>query len=239
MPTTVESRCVPWRPYASRLRRLVAGFGTPIVLGLILSPARAGDVAVTVHAPNGALVPDVSVVLEALAPGPAAHRREKAVARVEQRDRRFIPQLLVVQKGTLVEFPNNDTVSHQVYSFSPAHRFQLSLYKGSVHPPIEFDRAGLVVLGCNIHDDMIGYILVTESPYFAQTDARGGGRVSGVAPGKYTLRVWAPRVADPPASLERSIEVAESGTVDVNVVLAKPLLAAPTPRPGRTEWDAY
>jgi len=204
---------------------------------LTAAPALASEVAVTIRAPSGAPVPEVSVVLEA--PTAGARRKEHALARIEQRDRRFVPQVVTVRTGTMVEFPNNDTVSHQVYSFSTARRFQLSLYKGSVHPPIEFDKAGLVVLGCNIHDDMIGYILVTDSPYFAQTDTRGIGRISGVAAGHYTLHVWAPRIADPAASLERGVDVSDSGQVDVSLVLAKPLLAAPTPRPGRSEWDAY
>ena len=73
-----------------------------------------------------------------------------------------------------MEFPNNDTVSHQVYSFSAAKRFQLPLYKGEVHPPVTFDRPGLVVLGCNIHDVMVGYIYVTDAPYFGKTDREGG-----------------------------------------------------------------
>jgi plastocyanin len=239
MPTTVERRNVPHTAYALRLLHFFVRRLAATAVALVVVPAYGGDVAVTVRAPNGALVPAVTVVLDALTPAAAGRRHDKTIARMEQRDRRFIPQLLVIQAGTLVEFPNNDTVSHQVYSFSAAHRFQLSLYKGSVHPPIAFDRAGLVVLGCNIHDDMIGYILVTESPFFTQTDARGVGRVSGVAPGQYTLRLWAPRIADPPASLDRRIEVGDSGEIDVSIVLAKALLAAPTPRPGRTEWDAY
>ena len=131
------------------------------------------------------------------------------------------------------------TVSHQVYSFSPARPFQLSLYKGTVHAPIEFNKAGLVVLGCNIHDEMIGYILVTDSPYFVQTDAHGLGRISGVPAGAYRLHVWSPRIADAPPSLERAVQVGEAGEIAVEFALTKALLAAPTPRPGRTEWDAY
>ncbi len=222
-----------------RVRRpALLGFAAGL-LSLHSVPAVSGELAVTVRAPGGALVPGVAVVLEPSAPVTAPRRRDKATARIEQRARHFIPQLLVVQKGTLVEFPNNDTVSHQVYSFSPARTFQLSLYKGTAHPPIEFDKAGLVVLGCNIHDDMVGYILVTESPYFGQTDAQGSGRLGGVAAGRYTLRVWSPRIADAPASLQRTVEVGDSGEVAVEVVLAKALLAAPSPRPERSEWDAY
>lgn len=234
MLPTLEDRAL------SHLRRgMKSTVAALLPLVMLISPAAwPGDVVVTVRTPNGNTVADVSLVLDARNPASARHR-DPPTARMEQRDRQFIPQLLVVQKGTLVEFPNNDTVSHQVYSFSPAKHFQLSLYKGSAHPPIEFDKAGLAVLGCNIHDDMIGYILVTDSPYFGQTDAHGVGRVTGLAPGTYTLKVWAPRIADPPASLERTIEVGENGKVDLTVTLARALLAAPTPRPGRTEWDAY
>src|SRR5207248_5774076 len=71
---------------------------------------------------------------------------------MDQKNLAFTPRVLVVAAGTPVEFPNNDSVSHQVYSFSAAKRFQLPLYKGEVHPPITFDRPWLVVLGCNIHD---------------------------------------------------------------------------------------
>ena len=209
------------------------------VLLLASVVAHAAGVGVTLHAPNGGPVAGAVVVLESTAPAVSPHRRDKATARIEQRDRRFVPQVIVVQTGTLVEFPNNDTVSHQVYSFSPARRFQLSLYKGTGHAPIEFDKAGLVVLGCNIHDDMIGYILVTDSPYFAQTDVQGRARISGLPAGAYRLRVWAPRIADAPASLERLVQVGEAAETAVDFALTKALLAAPTPRPGRAEWDAY
>ncbi len=200
--------------------------------------ASGTDVAVTVATAKGAPVAGVALVLEPIAAQTPRHR-EKLSARMEQRERHFVPELLVVETGTQVDFPNNDSVSHQVYSFSPARHFQLSLYRGSVHPPIVFDTAGLVVLGCNIHDEMVGYILVTDSPYHAQTDAHGSARIAGVPAGRYRVRVWAPRIADAPASLERQVEVADGAEVAVNFALLKPLLAAPTPRPGRSEWDAY
>ena len=236
MLVSVERRCAPGTPRARRSLRL----GSALAFGVLCAGgAYPGEVDISVRAPGGALVPDVSVVLEPAVPVAAPKRRDHPVARIEQRDRRFIPQLLVIQRGTQVEFPNNDTISHQVYSFSPARRFQLSLYKGTVHPPIAFDTPGLVVLGCNIHDDMIGYVLVTDSPYFGLTDANGSAHIAGVPAGRYTLHVWAPRIADTTASLDRGVEVAESGEATVGVTLAKPLLAAPSPRPGRAEWDAY
>ena len=226
------------RAPASRLAAGAACVGLAALLAISPAAASGTDVAVTVRTAKGAPVADVVLVLEA-AGAVTPHHREKQTARMEQRERHFKPELLVVETGTLVDFPNNDSVSHQVYSFSTPRRFQLSLYRGSAHPPIAFNTAGLVVLGCNIHDEMVGYILVTDSPYHGQTDAHGTARIAGVPAGAYLIRAWAPRIADPPASLERRIEVGDGAEVAVNFSLSKPLLAAPTPRPGRTEWDAY
>lgn len=229
-------------PTARTLGRPQQGCGLVLaVLLLAALPVAAGagaELSVSIRTSKGAGVGDVALVLEPTAAQPAK-RHEKQTVRMEQRARHFVPEVLVVETGALVDFPNNDSVSHQVYSFSPPKRFQLSLYRGSAHPPITFDTAGLVVLGCNIHDEMVGYILVTDSPYHATTDAAGAAKISGVPAGSYRLHVWGPRLADPPASLDRRIEIAEGDAAAVSVVLSKPLLAAPTPHPGRTEWDAY
>jgi len=235
MPLTAgDGRATRTPRAAVRVAPLACAFFVLAAIG----PAGAADVTVTVHAVNGKPVGDVAVVLEGGTPGPVRHR-ERVSARMEQHNRHFVPELLVVETGTLVEFPNNDSVSHQVYSFSPAKRFQLSLYRGTAHPPIEFATAGLVVLGCNIHDEMVGYILVTPSPYHGQTDPSGTVRIAGVPPGSYRVRIWSPRLADAPPALERRIEVTDGDTPQVGFSLAKALLAAPTPRPGRSEWDAY
>ena len=92
---------------------------------------------------------------------------------MDQVDRAFAPDLLVIPVGSTVEFPNSDSVSHQIYSFSPAKRFQLPLYRGKPYPPVHFDQAGVVTLGCNIHDEMLAYVLVTDAPYFGRTEAGG------------------------------------------------------------------
>jgi hypothetical protein len=94
--------------------------------------------------------------------------------------------------GTAVTFPNRDSVRHQVYSFSPAKRFELPLYTG-VPQAVTFDKPGVVILGCNIHDWMIGYVYVSESPYFAKTDAHGKAVLTDLPPRAYVLRVWHPQ----------------------------------------------
>src|SRR5438132_7382630 len=89
---------------------------------------------------------------------------------MDQVDRAFAPDLLVVPIGSTVEFPNSDSVSHQIYSFSQPKRFKLPLYHGKPYPPVQFDQAGVVTLGCNIHDDMLAYLLVTDAPWFGRTE---------------------------------------------------------------------
>jgi plastocyanin len=116
----------------------------------------------------------------------------RATAVMDQRNRQFVPHVLPVQRGTAVRFPNSDDVRHQVYSFSPAKTFQLPLYIGTPANPIVFDKAGVVTLGCNIHDRMTAYIVVVDTPYFAAANAEGQLTLANLGSGKYTVHVWHP-----------------------------------------------
>src|SRR5215831_16658862 len=109
---------------------------------------------------------------------------------VDQVDKEFTPKVTAILVGTPVSFPNNDKVRHQVYSFSPAKRFELPLYAGIPAQPVVFDKPGVVVLGCNIHDWMVGYVYVSESPYFAKTDRDGKALIVELPPREYVVRVW-------------------------------------------------
>src|SRR5690242_5635963 len=103
----------------------------------------------------------------------AARKAAPINAVMDQVNRAFAPDLLVVPVGSTVEFPNSDSVSHQIYSFSPAKRFQLPLYHGKPYPPTHFDQPGVVTLGCNIHDEMLAYLLVTDAPWYGRTNEAG------------------------------------------------------------------
>ncbi|WP_394180226.1 methylamine utilization protein [Marinomonas posidonica] len=92
---------------------------------------------------------------------------------VDQIDSAFVPRVAVIQKGQSVAFPNSDDIRHHVYSFSEPKSFEIKLYKGSDIAPIEFDQAGLVILGCNIHDDMIGYIFVADNQFAVKSNENG------------------------------------------------------------------
>jgi hypothetical protein len=129
--------------------------------------------------------------------------------------------------GSTVTFPNRDNTRHHVYSFSPAKRFELPLYAGSDVDPVRFDTPGVVTLGCNIHDWMIGYIHVLDTPFHGVTDAQGRSRIELPA-GRYQLRVWHERLAPLAPALEREIEVVDGDDARQQVSLS--LQPPPPPR---------
>jgi hypothetical protein len=126
-------------------------------------------------------------------------------------------------------------VSHQIYSFSPAKRFQLPLYRGKPYPPVLFEEVGIVTLGCNIHDSMLGYVVVTDAPLFGRTDRAGSWSVA-VAPGDYRVTVWHPRMGES-VELERQVSVRAERTA-LTVRLPKALQPAPL-ESRHHSWDTY
>jgi plastocyanin len=174
------------------------------VLMLALPMARTGQAAsieVRVRDSAGRPVADAAVyAIPAAAPGEA---RGKKAAVVEQIDREFVPALSVVQTGTTVTFPNRDPILHHVYSFSPPKSFEIKLYSGKSPVAVLFDKPGVVTMGCNIHDWMIGYILVVPTPWFGTTDASGVVRLRDLPAGGYELHTWHPQqtAAAPPRGM--------------------------------------
>jgi len=152
-------------------------WATELRLSALVQGKPVGDVVVSLHSAAAA----------------AAVRPERAV--IDQRNTQFVPKVSVITTGTPVRFPNSDNVRHQVYSFSPAKRFELPLYSGQTAPPVVFDAPGVVVLGCNIHDAMVAYVVVVDSPYHAKSDANGRAKIEAPA-GQYILRIWHPGVKD-------------------------------------------
>ena len=149
--------------------------------------ALAENFLVTVTDSAGMPVADAIVYAEPSTITPIA---KPTTVDIQQKDRKFTPLVSVVQVGTSVNFPNNDTVRHHVYSFSPAKSFELKLYAGKPELPVVFDKAGTVVVGCNIHDQMVAYIKVVDTPYFVKTDASGKAKLNQLPVGKFTVKVW-------------------------------------------------
>ena len=185
------------------------------LLGVLCAPAAlAGMVTVNVATRSGAAAADAVIVLDPLDATPPMHR-EAAI--IDQINKRFAPRVSVVRTGTTITFPNSDRIRHQVYSFSAAKTFSLKLYAGSPNTPVIFDHPGLVVLGCNIHDSMVAFVAVVDSPYFAKTTDAGTVSLNLPA-GRYRLLAWHPNavtavppreitVAAAPLSIPVSIDV--------------------------------
>jgi plastocyanin len=191
-----------------RFRRVVGAWWLVASVGGGL--AAAAPVGVTVTQPNGAPLAGAVVFLESAQAAQAA--KPLPNAEMAQEKKEFAPGVLVVTRGTSVTFPNRDTVRHHVYSFSPAKKFELKLYTGTPANPVEFDRTGIAVLGCNIHDNMVGWVVVVDTPYHGIAGANGQV-VLDAPPGKYTLRTWHPRL---PVGQEAAIQA-----LDVVAVGAK------------------
>lgn len=168
-------------------------------LAAALAP-QAATLEIHVRDATGRPVGDVAVYA---VPQGGAEARATRAATIEQIDREFIPYVSVIQAGTTVSFPNRDPILHHVYSFSAARPFEIKLYTGKSPVEVLFDKPGVVTLGCNIHDWMIGYVIVVPTPHFGKTDASGIARLADVPAGAYELRAWHPqqRVAVAPQSL--------------------------------------
>lgn len=137
----------------------------------------------------------------------------RARGSIVQRDRIFQPFVTVVQRGTAINFPNDDPIMHHVYSFSPAKHFEIKLYKGTPAAPVVFDRSGVVVLGCNVHDWMIAYVLVVDTPLFEKTGKDGIARLRNLPVGPHQLMVWYPGMREPVALASLSLTDEEARTI--------------------------
>jgi plastocyanin len=199
---------------------------------------QAGGVDVRVSDENGEPVGHVAIYVESVEPRPArGGLRPKAV--MDQHDHAFVPHILVVETGTDIEFPNSDSVSHHVYSFSRIKKFALPLYKGRQYPPERFDVPGLVTLGCNIHDDMLGYILVVDTPHFTLTDAAGVARLDGLMPGRYTVHAWTPRLRDAHLPEPIAIDVGRDGRTALDVRFSHKLFPPHEHGDSSLSWSNY
>jgi plastocyanin len=165
-----------------------------LIAAAAFSQARAAHLTIEVRAPDGIAARDAIVIVDAQ-DAAAAPSHDKAS--VDQVNKQFDPQINVVRTGSTIVFPNHDQIHHQVYSFSAAKPFQLDLYAGSRDKSELFDKPGLVVLGCNIHDRMLAFVAVVDTPYFAKLPASGTAEFD-LPPGRYTVSAWHPELGASP-----------------------------------------
>ncbi len=184
--------------------------GMTAALLALSAPAFAADLSVTIRDAAGAPVHNAVVMVMPAAGSPAGAKIGGPFAMAQQ-GIQFDPYVLVVPVGAEVTFPNRDKVRHHVYSFSPVKRFELKLYGKEEARTVLFDKPGTVALGCNIHDQMSGFIKVVDTPFAVKTGMDGVATLRGLPAGPATMRVWHPQLRAPGGEIEKRIAVAASG----------------------------
>jgi hypothetical protein len=188
------------------------------------SDAFAADLNVVVRTAAGKPVEDAVVTVQPVEGGPAGPIRFPWPMQIEQRNLQFSPFVLIVPVGGQVEFPNRDGVRHHVYSFSPAKKFELKLYGKDENRSVRFEKAGDVALGCNIHDSMVAFIKVVDTPYAAKTAANGSVALR-VPDGPAVVRVWHPYMKGANGEVVRQLtlrgQVSETVVADLRTPAAR------------------
>ena len=167
------------------------------------------------------------------APGLSA-RSGRPRQKLDQRGKRFIPHVLVIERGTEVDFPNSDLFFHNVFSLFNGKRFDLGLYASGESRPVLFNRTGISYIFCNIHPTMSATIVAVDTPYYALSDARGNIVINDVPEGRYQLKVWHERTT--PQELEaqtRTVTVNAGGVVDLGVIRINEAGFIPQPHPNK------
>lgn len=193
-------------------------WGLLLVAGCAAPPLHAASVEVRVTSQGGNALSDAAVSLAPVgwlveaAPSPQSHV-------VDQVDETFVPLLQVFRPGDSVVFRNSDDTRHHAYSFAPVRPFELELLPGETAAPIELPAAGLVAVGCNIHDRMITYLYVADAPFAARSGEDGTLRFDGIPAGEYLLTAWHPWLRDRDAPARVRVHAQEEAAATVPVAL--------------------
>jgi plastocyanin len=201
-------------------RRCAGGIELLVLLCLAAAPVGADEIRGTVQllAKGGkgpARGADVTQAVVYWEPAGGAKARAATAPSapfvMTTRKKQFAPRLLTVPRGSQVRFPNQDPILHNVFSVSPGNVFDLGLYRAGEGKTQRFEQPGLVRVFCNVHHDMVAYVLVLDTPHFVSPGADGSFVLSGVPPGKGRLTVW--------------YEQAEPWTADLQLPTGKPVAA--------------
>jgi len=199
----------------------VPPFACFAVLLAMALPAAAATVDIQISETGG--LPAANAVVALTAQGERTPpSRLPAEAMIDQRHETFLPLVTIVRKGGHVIFTNNDTTMHQVYSFSPIKQFEFEIDEGHRSEPVVFDKPGVASIGCNIHDHMITYVYVADTPWAVLTDSKGHAQLADLPPGNYRVDIWHPQLV--PGRPPPSTTLAVSGST--KFAFSIPLLAA-------------
>lgn len=199
-------------------------------------PAHAATLAVFVNDAEGKPLADTVIYLQADTPTGTLAGNE---IRIEQKGKEFHPFVSVAPVGTVARFPNRDGIGHHVYSFSPAKTFELPLSETESLLSVTFDKPGIITVGCNIHDWMVGYIQVIDTPYYGITGAEGELNIDNIPAGNYRVLAWHPG-SKAGAAVEQPLIIDGAGPLRQNFTLdIKPEIFWKPPRPPENEEEQY
>jgi len=204
------------------------------LLALLPMFASAAELDVTVSDARGS--PAQDAVVSVRGGNGTPHARPAATRPIDQRNETFIPYVEIFRPGDNVVFRNSDRTRHHVYSFAPAKSFEFVIAPGASAPPVVLDHVGEIAVGCNIHDQMITHLYVSDAPWVAKSDAQGHVVFRDLPGGHYVISVWHPQLRPGHPEAEQAIDV---GTVPASTTFTLSLTADPRPDPADKERKHY
>lgn len=230
MSETTSALNMPHSCEAPRLSRLCVSVAVLLSLVMLCSGTHAATIALTVTDTSGKPVPDavVSVSPQGGPQGtPSGEFTTPTHVVIDQRNLTFVPYVVAVRRGGTVTFQNSDQTRHQVYSFAPIKQFEFIVTPGETSPPVKFDTAGIAAIGCNIHDQMIAYVDVTDAPWVTITRDDGMARIDGLPSGTFMVTVWHPRLRPGAIAPSRSVTLpTQASNFSLSVAVLPPRIQA-------------
>jgi len=200
---------------------------------MLSTAVTAGEISITIVEKKQRPVHDTVVELVSN----TANTMNAGNVEITQLDKEFAPQMSVVPRGSPVLFTNKDPIQHHVYSVSKGNQFDLPLYQGTPSERIKFDRPGVVKLGCNIHDWMLGFAYVSQSKYVLTTDASGIARFKDIPEGDYELRIWNPRLKKNNKVISQRLTLKKDQPLEQTVTLSLRKKVRKPPRIDKSNYE--
>jgi plastocyanin len=176
----------------------------------------AAEFTISINTPSLKAVKDAVVTLT---PSKKIALTNNKTYIIDQINKTYVPHVKIIPVGSSISFPNKDNIRHHVYSFSDAKKFELPLYEGTPSTPILFDKSGIVTLGCNIHDWMSAYIFISDTPYYGLSNATGSLTIKNLPAGKYSIKVWHPRIKEEIKPTDMILSGQDKLTKDITISL--------------------
>ena len=170
-----------------KIRNFIGCLLIAVAFATVMAPVSAGTIDAKAVNKSGEAMSDV-VIYATPVGGAAAASGQAEGATIAQDHLQFTPYVTVVRTGTEIKFPNYDKVEHHVKSFSAIKEFEIKPYEKTTPPPILFDKPGIVIIYCLIHEWMRAYVMVVDTPHFGKSDASGAVALNDLPPGNYEIR---------------------------------------------------